>query len=142
VNISAADPYETGLALSMKRILLVEDDQSICELMTYVLQDDGWCVTTAHNGAEALASMRASVQDLVLLDLMMPVLDGWGVLAERRKHANLRAVPVLAMSAGGNGCGDRAMALGANACMPKPFDLVVVLAALESLRSGAEKSDS
>jgi DNA-binding response OmpR family regulator len=142
VNISAFDPYETGLALSVKRILVVEDDQSICELMTYVLQDDGWCVTTARNGAEALASMRASVQDLVLLDLMMPVLDGWSVLAERRKHANLRAVPVLAMSAGGNAYRDRAIALGADGCMPKPFDLDVVLAVLESLRSGTEKFDS
>jgi DNA-binding response OmpR family regulator len=119
----------------MKRILVVEDDQSICELMTDVLEGDGWSVTTAHNGAEALVKMRTSAHDLVMLDLMMPVLDGWGVLAARQVDAKLKAVPVLAMSAGGNSWMDRATALGANGYVPKPFEIDAVLAALESLRT-------
>jgi CheY-like chemotaxis protein len=119
---------------TVKLILVVDDDQSICELMTDVLQDDGWIVTTARNGAEALLKMRAITQDMVILDLMMPVLDGWAVLAERQTDAILSAVPVLAMSAGGRLCMERARALGADGCMPKPFELDEVLAALESLR--------
>jgi CheY-like chemotaxis protein len=121
-------------AMTLKRILVVDDDQMICELMAEVLHGEGWDVTTARNGAEALVKMRASTQDLVLLDLMMPVLDGWAVLAERQTDAALRAVPVLAMSAGGHRSMDRARALGADVCLPKPFELDDVLAALESLR--------
>ncbi len=119
----------------MKRILLVEDDQSICELMTDVLEGDGWSVTTAGNGVEALVKMRAFDHDLVMLDLMLPILDGWGVLAERRQHAELRAVPVLVMSAGSTGGMNRATALGADGCIPKPFELDDVLARVESLRT-------
>jgi two-component system OmpR family response regulator len=125
-----------------KRILVVDDDQIICDFMADVLRDEGWSVTIAHNGAEALIQMRATVHDLVLLDLMMPVLDGWAVLAERQTDANLRAVPVLAMSAGGNGCMDRATALGANRCIPKPFELDAILDALESMRNRGVEADS
>jgi len=119
---------------AMKRILVVDDDQAICALMADILQAEGWSVTTARNGVDALAKMRANTQDLVLLDLTMPVLDGWAVLAERQADTTLSDVPVLAMSAGGNGGLDRAKALGATDCMPKPFDLDAVLTALESLR--------
>jgi DNA-binding response OmpR family regulator len=131
VNLRARDPAAVP---AVKLILVVDDDQSICELMTDVLQDDGWSVTTARNGAEALTKMRAIAHDMVILDLMMPVLDGWAVLAVRQADAELMEVPVLAMSAGGNVCMDRARALGANGCMPKPFELDAVLAKLESLR--------
>jgi len=121
----------------VKRILVVDDDQSICELMADVLEADGWCVTTARNGAEALASMRATGHEMVLLDLMMPVLDGWGVLAARLEQADLRAIPVLVMSAGGRHGMDRAKAMGANGCVPKPFELDEIVAALECLRVAA-----
>lgn len=126
---------------SVKRILVVDDDRSICDLVADVLSDDGWSVTTASNGAEALVKMRATEHDLVMLDLMMPVLDGWGVLAVRQTDADLRAVPVLAMSAGGERCLDRARALGADRCMPKPFELSALVAILESLRLPVDELD-
>ncbi len=123
-----------GLAPSVKRILVVDDDPMICELMADALRDEGWGVTTASNGAEALDMMRASAPDVVLLDLMMPVLDGYAVLATRQLDASLKAVPVMAMSAGGDRGMDRAKAMGADLCMSKPFELDAVLAALESMR--------
>ncbi|MCA1647670.1 MAG: response regulator transcription factor [Chloroflexi bacterium] len=126
---------------SVKRILVVDDDDSICQLMVDVLEYEGWSVMTAHNGAQALVTLRASAPDLVLLDLTMPVLDGWGVLAERRQHADLRAVPVLAMSAGGSRGMDQARAMGANGCMPKPFELGAIVAALESLHNQVGELD-
>jgi DNA-binding response OmpR family regulator len=126
----------------MKRILVVDDDQMICDFMAEVLSDEGWNVTTARNGAEALTKMRATAQDVVILDLMMPVLDGWSVLAERQADASLRAVPVFAMSAGGTSGMDRARAMGADGCMPKPFDIDTVLALLESLPGHPDALDS
>jgi CheY-like chemotaxis protein len=76
---------------TVKRILVVDDDQMICELMADILRDEGWNVTTARNGAEALTKMRGIAHDLVILDLMMPVLDGWAVLAERQVHVAARS---------------------------------------------------
>lgn len=132
---------DTALLPSVKRILVVDDDDSICQLMVDVLEFEGWSVTIAHNGAQALATLRSSAHDLVLLDLMMPVLDGWALLAERRQHAELRAVPVLAMSAGSGLGMDRARAMGANACMPKPFEVEAIVAALESLHTHEAELD-
>jgi CheY-like chemotaxis protein len=142
ISPTASPVRATVVVRAVKRILVVDDDRLICDFMGDLLRDDGWIVTTAHNGAEALIQMRAATLDLVLLDLMMPVLDGWSVLAERQRDAKLRAVPVVAMSAGGIGCMDRAAALGANGCMPKPFELDAVLQVLESMRAHAVEARS
>jgi CheY-like chemotaxis protein len=89
------------MATSEHVILVVEDDDDIREALCEMLADEGYAVEVATNGAEALDRLRAmdAKPCLVLLDLMMPVMDGWTFLAEQRRDANLASVPVVVLSA-------------------------------------------
>src|SRR3990172_5902465 len=73
------------MAPAQGRILVVDDEADVRSLLSRVLRDAGYSVDTADDGGEALARLEANRPDLVLLDLMMPGVDGWGVLAELRK---------------------------------------------------------
>jgi CheY-like chemotaxis protein len=82
------------------RILVIDDDEDIREAFRDVLTEDGYRVDLAENGREALAFMRRRGRpDLVLLDLMMPVMNGWEFLHEKSRDDDLNAVPVLVVSA-------------------------------------------
>lgn len=123
----------------MKRILVVDDDATIRDVIALVLEEEGWSVTTAANGVEALSKMRAITQDLVLLDLMMPMLDGWSVLGQRQVDPALSTIPVVAMSAGGQLALERARALGADECVSKPFELENVLGIVRDMYRAADR---
>ncbi len=86
----------------------------------------------APNGRDALDLMRAQHPDVVVLDLMMPVLSGWDVLRERAGDASLRAIPVIVVSA--NRDPELAMAVNAGICafLPKPFDISALSALVRS----------
>jgi len=101
-----------------KRLLVVDDEDTIRVLVSRILAAKGYAVASARNGREALAKIAADRPDLVLLDLMMPEIDGWAVLERLRGTPN--PPPVLVISA----CVDRDRALreGAWACLAKPFD--------------------
>jgi CheY-like chemotaxis protein len=90
-----------GTADHRRRILIVDDDVDIRETLQELLEDRGFEVATAASGAEALWLLRAGRirPSLILLDLMMPVLDGYGFLAEQRRDPTLAAVPVAVLSA-------------------------------------------
>jgi CheY-like chemotaxis protein len=81
------------------RLLIVDDDRAIRETLRAALEDEGFTVAVAANGAEAMAKMRERPPRLVLLDLMMPVLDGFGVLARMREDPSLAKVRVCICSA-------------------------------------------
>jgi diguanylate cyclase len=83
--------------------------------------------------------MRAITQDLVLLDLMMPMLDGWSVLGQRQADPALSMIPVVAMSAGGQPALERACALGADRCVSKPFELENVLDIVRDVYRAADR---
>lgn len=106
------------------RILVVEDDLAIRETIAELLQDEGYSVSCASNGAEALDRLASGdAPNLIVLDLMMPVMDGWAFRSVQRDDPRLSAIPVLVLSAG-HGVDSRAVAgLGAEAFLPKPFDL-------------------
>jgi two-component system, chemotaxis family, chemotaxis protein CheY len=82
-----------------KRVLVVEDDTSIRMTVAEVLADEGYAVLTAENGFEALKIVASEPPHLVLLDLMMPVLDGWGFLEACRQEKLCAEIPVLVLSA-------------------------------------------
>lgn len=100
-----------------RRILVVDDDETIRRLVSLILNRAGYAVVLAADGREALQQIEAARPDLVVLDLMMPVLDGWGVLAHLRRMSD--PPPVVILSA----AGDRRRALreGATECLSKPF---------------------
>jgi CheY-like chemotaxis protein len=112
-------------------ILVVEDDADLCETLALLLEDLGYAVARAVNGQEALSQLRsAPLPGLILLDLVMPIMNGWVFRDEQRQDPALAAVPLVVMSVVGD-IQRQAVALGAVACLGKPVDLndLVALAA-------------
>ncbi|HEY66612.1 MAG TPA: response regulator, partial [Caldilineae bacterium] len=85
----------------VRDVLIVDDDRGFCQLVTRILStaEQGFQVRHAYDGAEGLASMRAQRPDLVLLDLIMPGVDGFQVLEEMRQDPALSAIPVILLTA-------------------------------------------
>ncbi len=111
---------------AVRRILLVDDDPDIREALAEALAADGNDVRTAENGRAALASARADRPDVIVLDLMMPVMNGWEFRRIQRDDADLAGIPVIVISAGRPG-----RDLDAAAFLPKPFPLDAILDAVE-----------
>jgi signal transduction histidine kinase len=102
------------------RILLVEDDAAIRGALADLLRREGSLVTAVAHGREALAYLRRSAApDLILLDLMMPVMDGWEFRVEQKRDPLLAGIPVIAMSADPSA---KARAIAADAYVGKPID--------------------
>jgi CheY-like chemotaxis protein len=116
----------------MAHVLLVEDNTPIRLLLTEFLETAGHRVEGASDGAEALERMRQDCPDAVVLDLQMPVLDGWSLLRTCRATPELAEVPAVVMSALDDAYTTVA-ALGVQRCLSKPFDLDQLAAALEDL---------
>ena len=87
--------------MANEKILVVDDDKNICELLRLYLVKEGYNVTMVHDGGAALAEFDKLHPDLVLLDVMMPVMDGYAAARAIRASGQTRAgtVPIIAMSA-------------------------------------------
>lgn len=108
-------------------ILVVDDDPSIRETVAEILELEGYAVQTAGNGVEALSSIEQTRPQLVLLDMRMPQLDGWG-FAAKLKERGIR-LPILVMTAAQD-ARTWASEIGADGFLSKPFDLTDLLAAV------------
>jgi CheY-like chemotaxis protein len=114
-----------------RRILVVDDDPDIRAALEDALSVSGYEVVAARNGSEALQRLRSSRCDLVLLDLMMPVMTGWEFRDEQLRDATVADVPVIVISAA------RSPApIDAAAYLPKPFDLDRLLELVGRLVAG------
>jgi CheY-like chemotaxis protein len=105
-----------------RRVLLVEDDREIRETITDILRDEGHVVMGAGNGQEALEELSRAPADVILLDLMMPVMDGWQFRAEQQKHPVWRHIPVIVVSADAQ-IADKARSIGAHGFLRKPLNI-------------------
>jgi DNA-binding response OmpR family regulator len=115
-------------------ILLVDDEPDILLMLRMSLEDEGHEIVMASDGERGLERLAADRPAIMLLDVMMPVLDGWGVL-ERKKGLG-DATPVIVLSAKTEASDiDRAMALGATEYVTKPFDLDKVVALVTEVLS-------
>lgn len=105
-----------------KRILVIEDDRDIVELVRYNLEKDGYQVATATDGAIGMAQVKKSPPDLLVLDLMLPKLSGLEICKEVRRDAALNRLPILILTARGEEA-DRVVGLelGADDYVTKPF---------------------
>ncbi len=112
-------------------VLIVEDDPNIAELLQMYLEKEGYAVTTAADGGQGLAKFRAGRPDLVLLDVMMPVMDGWAVCRAIRAEAQ---TPVIMLTAKSE-TDDKVAGLksGADDYITKPFEMKEVLARIEAV---------
>ncbi|MEM1128184.1 MAG: response regulator [Bacteroidota bacterium] len=83
----------------MKKITLIDDENNLRDSISEILTEEGFNVTTARNGREGLAAVRETSPDAIICDVMMPVMDGFGVLKEVRSDENLRHTPFLFLTA-------------------------------------------
>jgi CheY-like chemotaxis protein len=111
-------------------ILIIDDDPAILGTVAEILHDEGYSVRTAGNGLEGLAALEQQLPALVLLDMRMPVLDGWGFVQALRERG-LR-VPFVVLTAAQD-ARRWAQEVGATGFLAKPFDLVELLAVVERL---------
>ena len=112
-------------------VLVVEDDKNIAELLQMYLEKEGYAVTVAHDGGAGLSKFRAIKPDLVLLDVMMPVMDGWSVCKAIRAEEQ---TPIIMLTAKGE-TDDKVQGLrtGADDYITKPFEMKEVLARIEAV---------
>lgn len=112
-------------------VLIVEDDKNIAELLQLYLEKEGYAVTIANDGGKGIEKFRAIKPDLVLLDLMLPVMDGWGVCRVLRAESQ---VPIIMLTAKGETL-DKVTGLkaGADDYITKPFEMKEVLARIEAV---------
>lgn len=111
------------------RVLAVEDDRDLRHFYETLLGEAGYEVRTAADGGEALAEIEQRRPDIVLLDLMMPRMDGYRFLQEMRSRPEHRSTPVIVLTAA-LGRGQHRVA-GADALLHKPFDIDGLLRAVE-----------
>ena len=112
-------------------ILVVEDDRNIRELLQLYLEKEGYAVTIAEDGGQGMTKFRAYKPDLVLLDVMMPVMDGWTVCKTIRSESN---TPVIMLTAKGE-TDDKVNGLrsGADDYVTKPFEMRELIARIEAV---------
>jgi CheY-like chemotaxis protein len=118
------------------KVLIVDDDSFLRELLREFLESLGHRVTTAPDGAEGLAHLRRHHPDVLVLDLQMPILDGWSVLRTCRDTLGLDDIPVVVMSAL-PGANATHADLNVACCLAKPFDLEQLAGALETIENAA-----
>ena len=106
--------------MSLGKVLVVDDDNNICELLKLYLEKEGYGVMVSHDGDEAVLKFNTLHPDIVLLDIMLPGLDGWQVCREIRKKSNVPIIMITAKSE----TFDKVLGLelGADDYVVKPFD--------------------
>ena len=127
------------------KILVVDDDKNICELLKLYLENEGYTVYVANDGQQAVNTFQLKTPDLVLLDIMLPKMDGWQVCREIRK---ISSAPIIMLTAKGETF-DKVLGLelGADDYVTKPFDAKEVMARVKAVLrrtngSGTEENDS
>ena len=120
-------------------VLVVEDDERIQELLQLYLEKEGYAVTVASDGAQGLTKFRAIHPDLVLLDVMMPVMDGWAVCKAIRADSD---TPVIMLTAKSE-TNDKIAGLkaGADDYITKPFEMREVLARIEAVLRRTDRNE-
>jgi CheY-like chemotaxis protein len=111
-------------------ILVVEDDEDLQQLLRLVLEGNGYAVETASNGEEALAFLERRRPGLILLDMRMPVMNGWEFAAALRERESDQPPPILVVTAAANP-GQQAAEVGAAGWIAKPFDVRRVVELVE-----------
>ena len=115
--------------MAREKILIVDDEEDVLELVRYNLDKNGYKVETAVTGEEALSKARAKLPDLVILDLMLPGIDGLGVCKKLKSEAKTDQIPIIMLSAKGEEADIvTGLELGADDYVTKPFSPKVLIA--------------
>ncbi|MBC7881760.1 MAG: response regulator [Anaerolineae bacterium] len=118
------------------KILVVDDDPSLLLLLSDLLQLQGYEIETAGSGYLALTMLKTMIPDLLISDVVMPGLDGYGLVEQLRNHPRFAQMPILFVSALCSGTDRQAgLSQGANAYLCKPFEPEVLISTAEKLLS-------
>jgi CheY-like chemotaxis protein len=121
---------DDGASAARPLVLVADDDPSIRVLIAALLAEEGFACTAVANGEQLVCLLGSVRPAVVVLDVQMPVLDGYGVMARLRADAALGAIPVVAVSAQAGR--EQMLAAGCRAFVPKPFDLDDLVAAVRA----------
>lgn len=117
-----------------RKIVLAEDEPQIARLIEFKLKKEGYDVTWKENGEEALKAIKADKPDLILLDIMMPVMDGYEVLRRLKEDENLTDIPVIMLTARAQEKDVvKGIDLGAEDYITKPFHPAELLARVKRI---------
>lgn len=120
--------------MSEKKILVVDDEPNVIKTLTFVLKKEGYDISSAMDGEEAIAKVRESKPSLMFLDVMMPKKNGYEVCRELKNDANFSDIHIVMLSAKGQeGDREKALNMGANEYMTKPFSPVMVVGRVKEL---------
>lgn len=111
----------------MRRILAVDDDHDILEVLQFILEDSGYKVDTLSDGSHLMDTIRDKHPDLILLDIMLGNMDGRELCKEVKRQATTRNIPVIMISASHNAGGFLNHDNGPDDFIEKPFDINVLL---------------
>ncbi len=126
--------------MSKKQVLCIEDSPEMIDLIRLILERRGYEVKGAVGGREGLEAIQTDPPDLILLDLMMPDVDGWEVYRQIRAHEKLKDIPVIIVTAKAQGI-DRVLGLhiaGVDDYIVKPFGPKQLVSSVESILSTKE----
>ena len=133
-NSTLLEPSARGIRMIKKSVLVVEDEEDIRELVSYHLLKEGYQVAGVASGEEALATAEAQPPDLILLDLMLPGVDGLTVCQRLRSNPRTESVPIVMLTAKGEESDIvGGLNLGANDYVTKPFSPKVLLARVRAV---------
>ncbi|QKE74012.1 response regulator transcription factor [Arthrobacter citreus] len=126
--------------MSDRRILIVDDEQEICQLVGMYLENSGYSWDQASNGETALNKISQSNYDLIILDIMMPIMDGWALCKQIRETSN---VPVIFLTAKGEEWDKvNGLKMGADDYIVKPFSPSELIARVDAVLRRTKNSDS
>ena len=116
------------------RILLVEDNEMNRDMLSRRLQRKGYVVVMAEDGAQGVALAQRETPDLILLDMSLPVIDGWQAARQLKSEATTRGIPIIALTAHAmSGDREKALEAGCNDYDTKPVELPRLLGKIEAL---------
>ncbi|MBR1680677.1 response regulator [bacterium] len=124
----------------MKKILLVDDEQDIVETLKFVLESDGYTCYSAYNGEDGLKLAKEIIPDLMILDIMMPKINGFKISRLLKYDAKYKNIPIIMLTARSQES-DKQIGeeTGADVYITKPFDLDEVLSTVKRLLSEKEE---
>lgn len=115
-----------------KDVLVVDDDPHLCEIITDVLEAEGHTARTASNGQEALDRISERKPQLILLDLMMPVMNGWELAEALNASHEWSDIPIVFVTAAHSAMSRKPQEMGVKAIISKPFDIDMIVEAVQN----------
>lgn len=123
----------------MTKVLVTDDEKNVVELIGFLLQKDGYDVVTAFDGKACLDKVQSEKPDLIILDIMMPIMDGYTVFTKLAENDETRKIPIIILTAKGQMKDMFAMSSNIAAYMDKPFDPMEIRSKVREILDSRKK---